>query len=649
VATGIALQVNAQRSAVDHLLEERFEATGRRAALEIQNQLAQAQVITTGLGDSLNDDDLKNPDKLQKSLSKLPLVDARVLRTLSVMDLGGHNIAWVPESNRPPANVSFAWRDYFKKVVSTDKPYIEGPFLSSVIHTPVVVIGAPIHDRQRRVVGVAASAIEVSTSYAFRHLNHAVPGDDAYFIVVSADGTIVAHPDINLVGKPLTALGFAADAIGRALTLGETSARATGSDGKRYVFSFQSIRGPREPWLLAAVQSEESLLEPMESELRKGVLVAAAVSLGGAAILITLIVFMLAPLRRVQARLQSLSDSAKSDATAHDNFALEPEAFHDSISKLSAAKNSAEQERLTSCSLLQAALYSVRDGVIAVNTEGTIKTMNSAASSLTGWRMGDAENRKLTDVYAPTDEASGEIAPCPLDAVIARRMPHAREGLKLTSRSGNQTAVKENVTPVLLPDGSVCGLVVVFRDPGREDSVRRAAMSACGIQGVEMLGGALENVIEEAQRQNTRNGLVVVEMGSGGAERLTDDELKTVWRGLNIGCSAVLRSGDTVFRWGKRTAMAVVVDIDLAEVALLAGQLLTSASDAANGLLEPPCTAKLTVGVVTFDRDAETPAALVRLAEESMAFARSYPGTMSIYPGSAGIDMVRELHELLRL
>ncbi|KWU24799.1 hypothetical protein AS149_32145 [Burkholderia cenocepacia] len=650
VATSIALQLNAQRSAVERLLKERFETTGRRAALEIENQLAQAQVITRSLADSLTEDDLNHPDKLQQDMAKLPLVDARVLRTLSVMDLEGHNIAWIPAESRPPVSESFASRDYFKKVVEIDRAVIEGPFVSKVLHAPVVVIAAPVHDKQRRIAGVALSAIDVTTSLPLRNLNRSITGDDEHFIVVSADGTVVAHPDTALVGKPLSSLGFAADAIGRALTLGESSARVSSPEGKRYVLSFQSVRGPRAPWLLVAIQSEASLFEPMEAEIRKGVLIAAAVLVAGSTILVGVIIFMLAPLRQVQERLRLLSQGPEvSEDKQTDDSSLEPEQLHAGISRLSAARDSAEQDTLTSRSLLQAALYSVRDGVIAVNTDGIVKTMNSAASSATGWRVRDAENRPLADVYAPFDTSTGERAPCPLDAVIARRVPHAREGLQVRGRLSGAMAVKETITPVLLPDGSVCGLVVTFRDPGREDATRRSAQMKGGIQGVEELGNALENVIELAMRQNIRSALVVVEMASGGDGRLSEDEIKSVWTALSEGSTDALRPGDLLYRWGERTALGVLPDVDLAEAALLSGHLLTSASATAQRLLTPPCSATFTHGVATFDRDVKTPAALVALAEETMAHARKFVGTSSIFPGSAGIGMVRELQELLKL
>jgi two-component system cell cycle sensor histidine kinase/response regulator CckA len=122
-----------------------------------------------------------------------------------------------------------------------------------------------------------------------------------------------------------------------------------------------------------------------------------------------------------------------------------------------------------------ATLRSVGDGVIATDTAARVTLMNPTAEMLTGWTQAEAMGRPLTEVFGIVNELTGERAENPADRVI-------REGVVLglanhtllISRDGTRRPVADSGAPIFDAQGTILGMVLVFRDQTEERAARRA-------------------------------------------------------------------------------------------------------------------------------------------------------------------------------
>lgn len=108
---------------------------------------------------------------------------------------------------------------------------------------------------------------------------------------------------------------------------------------------------------------------------------------------------------------------------------------------------------------LAVTLKSIGDAVIVTNFQGFIDYLNPTAETLTGYPLTYAMGRHLDAVCCFHDEVSGLPMPSPMQAV-----PEADEALCLKRPDGSNRSIELKASPILEDDGSVTGMVLVFRD-----------------------------------------------------------------------------------------------------------------------------------------------------------------------------------------
>lgn len=103
-------------------------------------------------------------------------------------------------------------------------------------------------------------------------------------------------------------------------------------------------------------------------------------------------------------------------------------------------------------------LRSLADGVIATDLVGNITFVNPLAEAITGWTSEEATGRPLQDIFRITRPGGGEAPPMEMAGGEGEPRP-----IMLKARSGRQIAIEDNSAPLKNDDGSLAGLVVVFR------------------------------------------------------------------------------------------------------------------------------------------------------------------------------------------
>ncbi len=123
-------------------------------------------------------------------------------------------------------------------------------------------------------------------------------------------------------------------------------------------------------------------------------------------------------------------------------------------------------ELLRQRDLAQVTLNAIGDAVIATDDHGCIQTFNPVAEYLTGWRAAEALARPLSEIFRVVDEDTRQPLPNLVDRVLQGHdnVSSAETNRLLLAADGDTFAIHETASPIRAVDGSIIGVVLVFRD-----------------------------------------------------------------------------------------------------------------------------------------------------------------------------------------
>lgn len=105
------------------------------------------------------------------------------------------------------------------------------------------------------------------------------------------------------------------------------------------------------------------------------------------------------------------------------------------------------------------AFQSLADGVVGADLSGRILFVNPAAERVLGWTSVEATGRSLSEVYAIHNPEGEMMLVLPADD----KEDAAARQLLLTTKAGDRVRIEDRVTAVHDEQGSVVGLVILFR------------------------------------------------------------------------------------------------------------------------------------------------------------------------------------------
>ena len=118
-------------------------------------------------------------------------------------------------------------------------------------------------------------------------------------------------------------------------------------------------------------------------------------------------------------------------------------------------------------SALAITLRSIGDAVISTSAEpgSPIVFLNPIAEKLTGWSFAEARGQPVDRVFRIINEKTRAPAFNPIDAVLrAGKVQGLANHTVLVSRSGTEHVIEDSAAPILDDEGTVRGVVLVFRD-----------------------------------------------------------------------------------------------------------------------------------------------------------------------------------------
>ena len=171
----------------------------------------------------------------------------------------------------------------------------------------------------------------------------------------------------------------------------------------------------------------------------------------------------------------------------------------------------AETARRASESRYRTTLLSVGDGVIATDAAGTVDLLNPVAETLTGWSTAEARGRPLEEVFRIVNQATRLPVENPVRHVIqAGKVVGLANHSLLIARDGTARPIADSGAPIRDADGTVVGVVLVFRDVSAEHHLlyeREAALRALDAerQFLRMLIDTIPDVVfaKDTQRRFT--------------------------------------------------------------------------------------------------------------------------------------------------
>jgi PAS domain S-box-containing protein len=131
----------------------------------------------------------------------------------------------------------------------------------------------------------------------------------------------------------------------------------------------------------------------------------------------------------------------------------------------SAAREKAALEIREQKELLDVTLASIGDAVIVTDLQGRVTFLNKVAQELTGWTSSQAKLQPCTKVFNIVNESSRAIVESPVDKVLRLGTIVGLANHTLLIRlDGSEIPIDDSGAPIKELDGTVRGVVLVFRD-----------------------------------------------------------------------------------------------------------------------------------------------------------------------------------------
>jgi PAS domain S-box-containing protein len=165
------------------------------------------------------------------------------------------------------------------------------------------------------------------------------------------------------------------------------------------------------------------------------------------------------------------------------------------------ARRQAERELRQQREWFRVALASIGDAVIATDIKGRVTFLNPVAQALTGWQQEEAQRQPLEHVFRIRNERTGQPVENPVVKVFREgKAVGLANHTVLVAKDGTTYPIEDSAAPILDDDGTILGVIMVFRDATKErqaqESRRRlAAIVACSEDAI--IGKSLEGIITE--------------------------------------------------------------------------------------------------------------------------------------------------------
>jgi hypothetical protein len=116
---------------------------------------------------------------------------------VAAFDARGDRVASL--KNRRDKNINVSARPYFQEALRSRDSVISAPFRSALSGRPVVSVVQPLMDAQGNIFGVLVGGLDLLRPAFAAQIEALRTREQGYLFIVASDGTVIHHPDKELI------------------------------------------------------------------------------------------------------------------------------------------------------------------------------------------------------------------------------------------------------------------------------------------------------------------------------------------------------------------------------------------------------------------------------------------------------------------
>lgn len=197
----LTLQFYALRGDIVHRIEKNEFRQLSDFANNLDEKLESSMLMLASVGLNVPPEQIRNLEGLEKFLRREHAL-LNVYDDLYIFDAKGVLLVdWPVKAGRRTLDMSS--RDYIQGVISTGQPVISKPILGKATKQPIVVVAAPIRDKDNQLVGIIGGVLNLYKSNLLGSIASQKNGETGYYYLVTKERVTIAHPDPSVILKPV--------------------------------------------------------------------------------------------------------------------------------------------------------------------------------------------------------------------------------------------------------------------------------------------------------------------------------------------------------------------------------------------------------------------------------------------------------------
>ncbi len=457
---------------LQHLLGEQQFSTVSMIAQNVNDRLADRLRAVESIAAQFDANLLNHTTEAQTRLEERPILSIMFNAGVYITGIDGTAIASLPLSYGR-TGVNYLERDYIVAALKEGRSSIGRPVIGKQLKSALIVVAAPIRDRQGKVIGALAGVTDLGQPNFLDQITRNHYGESGgYLLNAPKERLIITATDKSRIMQPLPPAG-----VNRMLDRYIEGYEGYGvSVNSRGVEELTSAKGiPVAGWFMGIVMPAADAFAPIYEMQRRMLLASLSLTL-----LVGLLTWWM--LKRQFDPLTATADAMV--ALSIKNQIPQPLAVssQDEIGRLTGGFNrlvetwiQREGALRKSEQNLAITLNSIGDAVIATDPQGRVTSMNPAAERLCGWPLAEAAGRPLSEVFFIVNASTRQAVADPVQLVIAHgRVVELANHTLLLARNGWEHQIADSAAPIRNARGDIVGVVLVFSDVTEKYAAQQA-------------------------------------------------------------------------------------------------------------------------------------------------------------------------------